>query len=418
MDVAKHLGECPDCHRGFTEELRSRQRSDSFGFSLAPEFWFRHDHIDFNHLVSLADSTLDETQHQIIDAHLKACETCREDVRSFLAFRKKTAPEMEVSYAAIRRTPSQQSVIGMSWWQTLTQKPAYAISIIVLTVIAIAIAAMVLKRTGGTLEARKDEPPQNQAVPSPTSANDLNVASLPSPEPPNSVETAAAVATLEDGPREVILDRSGRLTGLEDVTPSTQQEIASALMTERIERPAVLNDLVGEGGALRGTDRRQSFKLLSPERAVIIEDRPKFRWEKLPGSSQYRVYVGDSQGREAASSEELPSERTEWIAPSQLKRGEVYSWSVVALVDGKEVVSPGASSPEMKFRVLSDDQLRELNGLKKTRSHLALSVFYARAGLVKEAEQELQKLIQMNPRSEVPRKLLRSLQSMRESNHR
>ena len=39
-------------------------------------------------------------------------------------------------------------------------------------------------------------------------------------------------------------------------------------------------------------------------------------------------------------SEELPSERTEWLLPKPLKRGEVYAWNVVAVVDGKEISSP------------------------------------------------------------------------------
>jgi tetratricopeptide (TPR) repeat protein len=92
-----------------------------------------------------------------------------------------------------------------------------------------------------------------------------------------------------------------------------------------------------------------------------------------------------------------------------LKRGEVYLWTVVAIIDGKEIVSPGPAAPEMKFQVLSTRSLEQLNNLKKTRSHLALAVFYANAGLTAEAQQEFRELVRLNPKSKVTSKLLRAV---------
>jgi hypothetical protein len=60
--------------------------------------------------------------------------------------------------------------------------------------------------------------------------------------------------------------------------------------------------------------------------------------------------------------------------------------------------------------------LNELNQLKKSNSHLALGVFYAKVGLVTEAERELEKLVQLNPESELPRKLLQSVRKLRRAN--
>jgi lipopolysaccharide biosynthesis regulator YciM len=88
---------------------------------------------------------------------------------------------------------------------------------------------------------------------------------------------------------------------------------------------------------------------------------------------------------------------------------------VIALVDGKKVISPSASAPETKFAVLSAADLQELTRLKKSKSHLALGVFYARAGLLNEAEREFQNLVKLNPQSELPRKLLRSVRSTRKA---
>jgi len=70
----------------------------------------------------------------------------------------------------------------------------------------------------------------------------------------------------------------------------------------------------------------------------------------------------------------------------------------------------------VKFAILSSNDLNELNQLKKSNSHLALGVFYAKVGLVTDAERELEKLIQLNPQSELPRKLLQSVRNLRKGN--
>jgi hypothetical protein len=70
----------------------------------------------------------------------------------------------------------------------------------------------------------------------------------------------------------------------------------------------------------------------------------------------------------------------------------------------------------VKFAILSSNDLNELNQLKKSNSHLALGVFYAKVGLVTEAEREFEKLIQLNLQSELPRKLLQSVRNLRRAN--
>jgi hypothetical protein len=82
---------------------------------------------------------------------------------------------------------------------------------------------------------------------------------------------------------------------------------------------------------------------------------------------------------------------------------------VTAVVDGKEIVSPSPAAPEMKFQILSAKSLKELNQLKRTRSHLALGVFYARVGMLTEAEHHLAQVARLNPSSSVSRNLLRSV---------
>ncbi len=132
-------------------------------------------------------------------------------------------------------------------------------------------------------------------------------------------------------------------------------------------------------------------------------------------ATSYRVSVGDLKGHEIAKSEELPADQTRWTPPTSLKRGEIYVWEVEATIDGKKIVSPGTSAAQMKFKILSVSSAQELDQLKKARSHLALGIFYAREGMVAEAEHEFQILVRDNPRTTALKKLLSQIQSWRRS---
>lgn len=86
--IARHLGDCESCHQVFVEELRRQVGSGPFTFSLEAEFCFRHDHLQFEDLVGIADETLDDELKEIFDIHLRVCRSCSEDLSSFLAYRK------------------------------------------------------------------------------------------------------------------------------------------------------------------------------------------------------------------------------------------------------------------------------------------------------------------------------------------
>ena len=412
--AAVHMADCQDCHQRFVAELNHQRGSIPFSFTLDPEFWFRDDHVDFDLLVSLADETLDQDTREIIGIHLKTCETCREDVRSFLAFRKASAGEMNVSYARRNYESIQNPVPAAPRWRGLLRRPSYAVAAIVLLVLTLLAGMIALNQRSIPLEAsNKDQT---------NTGTERNPDVSPSRSPdtvstPSSVDDSAQLAKLNDGGGEVTIDKNGRVTGLDNVSETSRQYIARAALSEQIQPADVLRRLSGQRSGLRGDGNNgKAFKLLYPLRRVVTEDKPTFKWESLSGVTSYRVYVLDANGDQVAQSEELPPTQTQWKARNPLHRGQNFSWVVTALVDGKEIVSPSASAPEVKFAILSGNDLNELNQLRKTDSHVALGVFYARLGLVTEAEREFQKLIQLNPQSELPRKLLQSVRNLRKAN--
>ena len=411
--AAVHMADCHDCHQRFVAELNHQRGDIPFSFTLDPEFWFRDDHVDYDLLVGLADETLDQDTQEIIGIHLKTCETCREDVRSFLAFRKASAGEMNVSYARPDYESIQNLAPAAPWWRGLT-RPSYAIAAVVLLAIAVLIGAIALNKRSGPLEASN----KDQA----NTGGERNPDVSPSRSPdtvstPSSAGDSAQVAKLSDGGGEVTIDKSGRVTGLDNLSETSRQYIARAALSEQIQPTDVLRRLSGQQSGLRGDGNNgKAFKLLYPSRRVVTEDKPTFKWESLSGVTSYRVYVLDANGNQVAQSEELPPTQTQWKPPTPLRRGQIFSWVVTALVDGKDIVSPSASNPEVKFAILSSNDFNELNQLKKSDSHLALGIFYARVGLLTEAEREFRKLIQLNPQSELPRKLLQSVRNLRRAN--
>jgi hypothetical protein len=240
-------------------------------------------------------------------------------------------------------------------------------------------------------------------VPSPS------VVPTESPEP----SKAEVVVTLNDRGGTISVDRAGNVTGLDDVPAATRDVIAKVLLSERIDRPPNLRDLGDEDSALRGSNRDQSFILISPSRTVIVSDRPTFKWETVQGASAYTVYVNDASGQMVAKSGELTADRRHWQIPKSLRRGEMYTWAVTAMVDDKEKVFPGPSAPEMKFHVLSAAHLRRLNELSRSHSHLALGIFYTNVGMLAEAEREFLELAGMNSNSKIPSNLLNNVRLLR-----
>lgn len=409
--AAAHTAACRSCEQQFVEELKRQRGPAPFNFTLEPEFWFRYDHVDFEILVALADKTLDQETEEIINIHLKLCKTCRGDVRNFLAYRAATTGELEISYGPTYYEPPAH-IARVTRWQRSQRKPVYAVAAIVLVAVAVLLGEIALNRRSGPLEASQQAQATTQIEGNPGSSSPAPDAVLS----PSRVDGSAKVAILKDAGGEVTIDRNGRVTGLDEVSENSREYIARAVLSQRIESPEVLRRLSSNQSGLRGNGNEEGeFRLLYPVRRVLTENRPVFRWQSLSGASSYRVYVLDVNGNQAGQSEELPVSVRQWKAP-RLRRGQIFSWLVMALLDGKKVVSPSASAPEMKFAILSTADAQELTRLKKANSHLALGVFYARAGLLDEAEREFETLLKLNPDSEVPTKLLQSLRGISKEN--
>ena len=396
--IGRHLADCPDCHRLFVSSLRAGS-AEPPRFTLAPEFWLRREHLDYERLVELSENRLDGQELESIDAHLKLCSTCQEDVRGFLAFREEFESELK-SLSVPASTPRPHKRDRRDAWHQVLWKPIYAAAAVILAVAFIIGIAALLKRSAEKLQA--DNAPIPQVKSTATQENKNGYATPPdisasTPQPP--------LAALNDNGRVVAIDKSGNASGIDDFPTQIKDDIARVLKTERLEPPNQ-KELLGEESGLRGSNPKPRFKLIYPARTVITNVRPTLRWEGIRGATSYQVYLNDARGSVVTKSDTLPSDRTSWTVNRPLRRGEVFTWWVSAIIEGKEVISPGPSSPEMKFKVLSARSFDDLQKLSSSGSHLALGVFCAREGLREEAQREFQILLRENPNSDLARKLL------------
>lgn len=435
-----HLTECTACHEEFRARIARRRGQAPISFSLAPEVWLQHEHLDYELLHTYTGNTLPTEEREIVDLHLALCARCREDVRSLQAFQRVIAPELKIAYAPAGaeagRQPRPSFRDSFRHW---LRPPVYAA----------ALCALLL--AGGVFWWLRHNPHETtlQAGLKPTPAVAVNASNSNNREPPRvrTTESPAQVAAptaqanaKRTGPSEPLRSQP-RASGLTHKPPAAptktgpgsvtetrgdqsevaalptaiRQEVVTTLQTQRLERPAVLDELAGSAATLRGNPaEKQNFRLLGPVAQVTLATQPVLRWQALAAATSYRVFVLDAQGQEVAASPELPARQTTWQPAAPLPADATYSWAVVALVAGKEIVAPAASQPEAKFHILAAASARTLTAaLSQTRSHLASGILYARAGLLAEAERELQLYVKQQPQSAVAHKLLRQIQSWR-----
>jgi hypothetical protein len=357
-------------------------------------------HLSYKQVESYLDEKADEAERELIQNHLAVCSTCAEelnDITTFKATLTTPAPTLRTPIVS----PPLWEMFGNFWRLSQLQ---YAAAVAVLLFVAVAV----------WLVWRSARVPQNEIATSfqtPAASPNINPTPQISPSVPNATQV---VISLNDSGKQVTLDNKGNLAGLESLPSSYQQAVKTALTTQRITAPAALAAVHGKTGTLLGNIEKEiSFSLLSPIGAIVRSNRPSFRWRPLAGATQYVVTVSDSSLKEVATSSTLHT--TNWTPQHALKRGGTYSWQVVAMKDGQEIVSPAPPAPSAKFNILGSAEADELTRAERPsgNSHLTRGVLYARAGLVEDAEREFRALLKANPKSVLAQTLLQQVRALK-----
>lgn len=374
-------------------------------------------HLSRGELERYQNEGLDEADRIIFESHLESCPECNTKADSLRA--------------AARATPAPES--HRRWLSAFRHRPqlwtlARAAGIIAVIGCLLIVIALWIQRqpAQGLHQAAQTEHRDNPAAPPPLKemgGGNENESARAESDDPVAANTSAEeqspaasenVIRLKDGDAEVSFDSQGHLTGLEKLAPHIQSAVQTALAHGHLPEPRVLNELAGPKiNLMGGPSEGLPFKLIAPVGVAVAHSRPTLRWQALDGADSYTVSVFDSDFNRVATSG--PQGATTWTPPLSLRPGNVYSWEVTAARAGQEIRSPVAPAPRAQFKVVEAGQFDEIAGVRKQspRSHLALGIVYARAGLLDEAEREFRLLVKNNPGSRVAKRLLRTVEGWR-----
>jgi len=411
--IYNHILGCEACRRRVVTPQAEAVALQTLSDHLLPQEGEEPYHLDPTTIEAFVDDKLDALDRNIAKLHLEDCAECSDEV---IDLRESLATMKAVSRAA-EMSPSLRSHARFS----TPMRIAAAVALVSFA----AIALFVIWRLKSTITERspgRDITVQNQPTPGPSPVATPTPKLEPSPnlaanpngsnEGPSQPPPKETLASLKDGPNQIRLDQSGTVSGLGSLPVESRVAVKNALAGEKLDRPDVLDEVTTPQASVRGPNEdEEPIRIAYPTNAVIAEAKPKFRWAASKTAAAYRIEIADEGFRQVAKSQDLPANTLSWTPASVLKRGVVYSWTIRAVNQNGEVSS---LTSQGKFKVLGEEGNRRLNRLKITsQSHLALGLFYAREGMIAQAEREFGVLVKENPDSSVAKRLLSEVRSWR-----
>lgn len=363
LSLDDHLASCESC-RAIAAAM-APLRGDQISFSLtSPQADF---HIPYDRIPATS-LTAEET------SHLEECPECR---------------SLRGELAALQHQIDRREDIPKWFGRTRhTSRAMLALAASLVVVVATLVTVSINQQDSAPSQIRR-----GPGVPGVASA------------PPRGEE-------LRDGNRVIAVDRSGNVAGLQTATPPVAEAIRQ-LMSGSLPRN-VTAELQGRRAVLLGTDvEEKSVKLISPVGTVVREQRPVFRWA-IAAMNEVQIDLYDRNFERVMTSG--PVKGSDWTCSTSLKRGEMYRWQIRYRDGENEIVVPSTTSADARFMILSKSALADLTREERVHadSHLVLGALYANAGLLDDAERELTAFAAANPASMLPRRLLDSLNKLRQ----
>jgi Putative zinc-finger len=408
--IYNHILACETCRRRVVTAQIEAVALRTLTGHLLPNEDEESFHLELETIEAFVDDTLDPLDRSTVKLHLEDCAQCAaevSDLRESLATMKAASRRHSESLR-----PEIKSLRSLRF--SMPIRIAAMVALIAFAAVALIAVFRWRSSSPGIITGSQPTPsgsPQAPALtPSPsTGANPPKLAENPPTKGPS--EQPRNVIALKDGPNEIALDQDGNVVGLSSLPAQTREAVKEALTEERVNRPSVLDDVTSAEVSVRGPGSEERINILSPASTVIDNNKPTLRWTPSKTAEAYRVEIADETFHQVAKSGDLPATIPIWTPSTPLKRGGIYTWTIRALNKGGE---PSAVTSQAKFRILGEDKVRELNRLKTgSQSHLALALFYAREGMISEAEREFGHLVKQNPNSAVAKRLLKDVRSWR-----
>ena len=394
--LSEHLHGCGKCYGAYLSVLQRR-------FPLEIDFdelgGLRGWHLEGQELADYVEGRMSELDFDYASLHLRDCTGCVQRVNEALAEWVEQTPPTKGATESDR----------VPWREYLpesfsTSSPRLRLAAALVMVISFALilwAALQLKRHEPTVAI---DPASEESSPSPLSAQEMT--------PPKSSERGP----FSDPDPQKARGPKGQLASPpHDNLGAAERrgDIETALLARDLVMPAAIESFdKSPAVAVRGTAPHvESFAVIAPFSTLISDERPTFTWTALAGAATYTVSVYDSNLRLVRMSQ--PVSETHWSIPERLSRSKVYTWTVTAVRDDKEIIAP-ALPTRAEFKVIDESQLLRVGRrIDRGLSHAARGVIYAEAGLLDEAEREFRVYLTLHPSDERATTLLETVESWR-----
>jgi hypothetical protein len=148
-------------------------------------------------------------------------------------------------------------------------------------------------------------------------------------------------------------------------------------------------------GAVVALPRATPDPEAQPNGIVISDTTPVLRWSSSSdASTSQTLTVRDCATNRTILETQVPGDKHSFVMPGSLLPGSFYLWEVIQHnTGGNRPVKSG------RFKIVSESDLGTLSSPAAQSSHLLKAFLLARAGLFVEADAELTKLAESNPKS-------------------
>ena len=348
-------------------------------------------------LFSVVSSTGSSSDFRSIEDHLKSCDLCTDIVADLTTFKNELHQLPAKNYSPDpleRREPTQslQPSLRATWERTTAQftKPlilggAFAA---VLVIIASLVSTRLLYRSPASADLAFDTIQDGSFTFSVAGNGQLVV--------PPAVLPDNAVTVLANSIGELArfrLPSSDLMRGLSETPGAT-----TGSRSEETELPSA--DYFFSRrifGAVVALPRATPDPDVQPNGIVISDTIPVLSWSsRSDASTSQTLTVRDCATNQTIVETQVPGDRHSFALPGSLQHGSFYVWEVIE--HNAEGNRP-AKSVSGRFKIVSESDLGALSSPAARSSHLLKAFLLARAGLFAEADAELAKLAESNPKS-------------------
>ncbi len=350
--------------------------------------------------------------------HLQDCRFCARRIEKFGELPELVSVE-NTSAQAVENLPK------ISWWSNIllylntlfsqiTGNLVFA-SLATIAIFGLAIIIFLLNfDRSGQETVSITEPTKNTPLPeiSKTLANEVletgsnNQTSINSPVNNSKNLPEKTKETAPNSNSGELQSSENKVVELAFLSNNEREAVRESLQVGRIQISKDLA-LLKENPILRGNEKI-TVPQISPKDEATLGNRPVLRWESLE-NYEYKIIILDQGLKKIAESGVLSQNSLQIEKP--IPAG-FYFWKVLARKQGAAEFEQ--TENKAFFKIVGEAEKSRIEKAKKlTKSNLVTAVLYARAGLLREAERELNAELKKNPDSVKARKMLEQVRRWR-----